>query len=139
MIIASLDDRELVVNILWSSHIELKFLNSICFVVKQDEKKLAKLRYLIEYLFAIAMKFGKIPLFLPKKRRLSLLTFLWKIKLAFYCVCIKNILKVLERESQIKKKHLKILFTPCWLMAVFPRFERKGIGGKLLLKVFGKV
>jgi len=49
MIKASFEDKKTIVNLLLSTFIELKFPNSINFVVKQDQKRSIRLQYLMEY------------------------------------------------------------------------------------------
>ncbi|WP_158250531.1 GNAT family N-acetyltransferase [Aquimarina sp. I32.4] len=102
----------------------------------------------MEYQFDVALRFGEIwlsddkrgciLLLFPEKRKQSLSLFLWEIKLAFYCIGLRNVPKVLKRESQLKKKHPKVPFIHFWLMAVTPESQSKGIGQKLLLEVLEK-
>ncbi|KAA1246078.1 GNAT family N-acetyltransferase [Aquimarina sp. RZ0] len=148
MIKASKKDKGTIVNLLWSTFIELEFPNSINFVVKQDKKRSTRLRYLMEYQCNVALKFGEIwlsddkkgcvLLLFPEKKRLSLSLFLWEIKLALCCIGAENVLKVLKRESQLKEKHPKIPFIHFWLMAVIPEAQGKGVGQKLLTEVLKK-
>lgn len=148
MIKASYSDKKKVVDILWRSFVNVRFPNSINFVVKQDQKRSARLRYLMEYQFNVALKYGEIwlsddrkgciLLLFPEKRKLSFSLLLWNINLVFNCIGIKNVLKVLKRESQLKKHHPKIPFIHFWLMAITPESQGEGIGQKLLLQVLEK-
>jgi ribosomal protein S18 acetylase RimI-like enzyme len=148
MIKASQGDKKAIVNLLWSTFIELKFPNSINFVVKQDQKRSIRLRYLMEYQVDVSLKFGEIwlsdnkkgciLLLFPEKKRLSFSLLLLEIKLAFFCIGIGNVIKVLKRESKLKKKHPKVPFIHFWLMGVMPELQGKRIGQKLLLEVLEK-
>ena len=148
MIKASQEDKKTIVDLLWNTFMELKFPNSINFVVKQDQKRLIRLRYLMEYQFNVALKFGEIwlsddkkgciLLLFPEKKRLSFSLLLWEIKLAFFCIGIGNVIKVLKRESKLKKNHPEIPFIHFWLMGVVPELQGKGIGKKLLTEVLEK-
>ena len=148
MIKASQGDKKAIVNLLWRTFIELKFPNSINFVVKQDQKRSIRLRYLMEYQVNVALKFGEIwlsddkkgciLLLFPEKKRLSFSLLLWEIKLAFLCIGTGNVIKVLKRESQLKKKHPQVPFIHFWLMGVVPELQGTRIGQKLLLEVLEK-
>lgn len=148
MIRASKKDKETIVNLLWSTFIELEFPNSINFVVKQDQKRSTRLRYLMEYQYNVALKYGEIwlsddkegciLLLFPEKKGFSLSLLLWEIKLALCCIGLENVTKVLKRESQLKKKHPKVPFIYFWLMAVNPEAQGTGIGQKLLSEVLEK-
>ncbi|PKV49518.1 acetyltransferase (GNAT) family protein [Aquimarina sp. MAR_2010_214] len=148
MIKASKEDKEIITNLLWNTFIKLEFPNSINFVAKQDQKRPARLRYLMEYQFNVALKFGEIwlsddkkgciLLLFPETKRVGLSSLLWEIKLAFYSIGIQNVIKVLKRESQLKKKHPKVPFIHFWLMAVTPESQGEGVGQKLLSEVLEK-
>ncbi len=148
MIKACKRDKETIVSLLWNTFIGIEFPNSINFVVKQDKKRPARLRYLMEYQCDMALKFGEIwlsddktgciLLLFPEKKRFGLSVLLWEIKLALRCIGIENVAKVLKRESQLKKKHPKVPFIHFWLMAVLPEEQGKGTGQKLLSEVLEK-
>ena len=57
MTIASLNDKELVVNILTASFADNKSVN---YIIKQDGKKMLRLKRLMEYSFDSCHRFGEI-------------------------------------------------------------------------------
>ncbi|WP_103864382.1 N-acetyltransferase [Aquimarina sp. I32.4] len=142
---ASVKDRNTIITILHAAFLTETFPNSINFVAKQDKRRSKRIYYLMEYQCKMAFKFGQIflsdgqkgcVLFLnPEKKRTTLRTILWDIKLAICCIGIKNIYKVLKREKILKKNHPSVPFLHLWIMGVMPDYKGKNIGTKLLKEV----
>lgn len=114
---ATYKDKSLVIKILCSAFNPIRIPNSINFVVKQDKHRSKRMRVLMAYMFYNALKYGDILisdnekgvilLQYPHRKKLTFGTILWDIKLAFCCIGIENVYKVLKRESTLKKYHSK--------------------------------
>lgn len=145
MRLATNKDKDIVIDILHSAFVDIKIANSINFVVKQDKKRSNRLRYLMEYMFNLCFKFGEIflsdnnkgciLLMFPHRKRVSLETILWDIKLAFKTVGLENVVKVLKRESQLKKHHLKEPHIHPLIMGVRKEYQGTGVGPRLIVEL----
>ena len=58
---------------------------------------------------------------------------LWNILLR--CVGLRNVLKVLQRESLIKRLHPREPFAYLWFIGVSPEVQQKGIGSVMLRQI----
>ncbi|MEX1193168.1 MAG: GNAT family N-acetyltransferase [Brumimicrobium sp.] len=135
-------DKQRIIEILAASFRENKSTN---FVIKQDRKREARLRKLIEYSIFYGNNFGKIYLsgdrnscaivLDTEKKKTTFLSILWDLRLVFKCIGAKNIGKVLKRESLIKAHHPKDGFIHLWYIGVIPSEQGKGLGTKLINQV----
>ncbi|UGU15387.1 GNAT family N-acetyltransferase [Sinomicrobium kalidii] len=140
------EDKDLVVGILCSAFKPIKIPNSINFVVKQDKHRNHRLKILMEYMFYNALKFGDILisdnekgvilLQYHRKKMLTFNTVFWDIKLAFCCIGIENVYKVLKRENALKKYHPKEPHIHPWIMAVKSEHWGRGTGVRLIQEAF---
>lgn len=139
MIKASSKDKAIVTEILCQS---FETNNSVNFVIKQDKNRLKRIRVLMEYSFDICDMFGQVYLsddrnacaliLLPDRKKTNLRTILLDIKLAFTCVGIKRLFKVLNRNSKIKNAYPFQSVFYLWFIGVKIAEQNKGIGGALL-------
>src|SRR5665213_1714148 len=107
---ATPNDRALVVNILTQSFDDNQSVN---YIVKQDDKRIQRIRVLMDYSFEICSLFGAVYLsndkkacaliLFPDQKRTTLKTILLDLKLILFCVGLSGIKKALSRESLIKK------------------------------------
>ncbi|MHB8209562.1 hypothetical protein [Mucilaginibacter sp.] len=110
MIKVTPNDKALVVNILAQSFDDNQSVN---YIVKQDSKRIQRIRVLMDYSFEICSLFGAIYLSNDKKacalilfldqKRTTLKSILLDLKLILFCVGWSGIKKTLSRESLIKK------------------------------------
>jgi ribosomal protein S18 acetylase RimI-like enzyme len=138
MIQATYNDKTLVVDILSKAFDSNKSVN---YVIKQDKKKSSRIKMLMEYSFEMCWHFGEIYLsndkngvvliLLPEKKKTTIKSILWDIKLIIGSIGITRIPKVLKRESKIKKFYPEKLMY-LWYIGVLPGYQGKGIGGSLL-------
>ncbi len=115
MIRAVREDKALVVSILVTAFAPNNEDNSINFVVKQDGKRLARMHVLMGYLFEKAMSSGEVFLSdnraccllinYPHKERMTARMLKSTIGLAFQCIGIERIFKVLRRQKLVKGNH----------------------------------
>ena len=139
MIKADYKDKHLVVDILTQSFATNQSVN---YIIKQDENRLDRVRYLMDYSFEICYLFGDVFLsenknacalvLYPDKKRTTIKSILLDAKLIFFSVGIENIKKTLNRESAIKKIQPKELMYYLWFIGVNPEHQNKGIGTKLM-------
>ena len=140
MIKAEIKDRELAIEILTQSFIDVMIPNSINFVVKNDANRSKRLRFLMAYQFDITMMLGSV-FFSDDKKACVLYIDQWKnslrklfleVKLLFNVIGVENLFKVLKREKLLKSFHPKGKFTHLWLMGVVPLEQGKGTGSRLI-------
>lgn len=140
MIKASKLDKELVVSLLASS---FDTNQSVNYVIKQDSKRTKRVLALMSYSFDVCLKYGEIFFNDDKTATVCLLypstkkeTPLLDVKLGFNAIGLSRVIKVLKRESEIKKHHpKKTPFTYLWFIGVDPKNQSKGIGSALLQDV----
>lgn len=142
MVQARLEDKEIVIDILVNSFRDNKSVN---YIIKQDKKRLFRIRKLMEYSFDVCLLFGSILLsddkkgcallLFPQRKKTSLKSILLDARLVYYCCGIRNVGKALKRESKIKAFHPKQPFKHLWFIGVNPGEQNKGIGSAILKHV----
>lgn len=142
---ATREDKKLIVSILSSSFQDNKSTN---YIVKQDDRRNARLQKLIEYSYEVCSLFGEVFLsndrkacaliLLPEKKRTTLRSIILDARLAFSVIGLSNIKKAMSRESKISKLHPTSLFYYLWFIGVDPADQGKGIGTDLLNEVIGE-
>lgn len=142
MAMKNIRERQLIIEILQQSFRDNKSVN---FVVKQDEKRVARIRKLMEYSYFQGERFGKIYLsedqkacaivLIPSKKKTSLKGILWDLKLVVQCIGIRNVSNVLKRESEIKKHQPDVPFLHLWYIGVTPACQGQGHGTLLMQQI----
>lgn len=104
-----------------------------------------RLRTLMEYSYFVANSFGDIYmsenqlacalLIDPTKKKTTLTSIYWDLKLVFTCIGIFNIGKVLKREKSIQQNHPKEDFIHLWYIGVKKSEHGKGVGTKLMNQI----
>jgi ribosomal protein S18 acetylase RimI-like enzyme len=139
MIIASSKDKSTVVEILCQS---FDTNNSVNYVIKQDKIRKKRMKSLMAYSFELCLRYGKI--YLNDERNACALTLFpdqqktnicLDIKLIFECIGLTRVMKVLKRNSQIKKFYPQQPIIYLWFIGVNSKEQNKGIGSKLLLEI----
>jgi len=136
---AEYSDKNLIVDILTDS---FETNQSVNYIVKQDKKRLKRIRSLMDYSFEICYSFGEVFLsqdksacaliLFPDKKKTTLKSILLDIKLILSCIGLSNIKKALNRESKIKAIQPKELMYYLWFIGVDPKHQNKGMGTELL-------
>lgn len=136
------NEKQTVVDILYNSFMENMSVN---FVVKQDKRREARIKTLMEYSYFKGVRFGKIYIskdqkacaiiLLPSKEKTTLKSILWDLKLVFKCMGISNVKKVLKRESEIKKHHPNFDFLHLWYIGVDPDFQGQAKGTEMMARI----
>lgn len=136
----------MVVDILVAAFEPLKEDNSINFVVKQDEKRIQRMQVLMEYLFDKAMRTGAV--FLSNNRASCLLiSYAEKdvfsvgklrstLRLAFRCIGITRVPKVLKRQKIIQRNYPKGNYIRPMIFAVKNEYKGTTTAAKLIMEVF---
>ncbi len=145
---ASFSDKETVVSILHSAFEPIYDANSINFIVKQDKKRSQRIRVLMEYLFENCLNFGEVLLSdnreacillkYPHTERLNFNELFWLLKLAFKCVGLFNVPKVLKRQVTLKKHHIKTPYIHPVIMGAKNEVNGLGIGVRLIKQLINQ-
>lgn len=139
MIIANSNDKSTVVDILCQS---FKENNSVNYVVKQDKKREKRIKTLMEYSFELCLRYGKIYInnsknacaltLFPDQQRTTIHL---DIKLILKSIGISRVVKVLNRNSKIKKHYPQQPIIYLWFIGVNPEEQNKGVGSQLLSEI----
>ena len=139
---AKINDRALVVDLLAGSFEDNLSVN---YIVRQDNKRKASIRALMEYSFDVCWLFGDVWIgddrkacalvLYPDQKKTTLKAIWLDIKLIFQAIGLGGITKTLNREAQIKKKQLQIPMAYLWFVGVSPLHQHHGMGSKLLQQV----
>ncbi len=139
---AEYNDKDLIVDILTKS---FETNQSVNYIVKQDEKRLERIRALMDYSFEVCYLFGDVFLsddrkacalvLYPDKKKTTLKSIMLDLKLILSCIGIENIKKALNREAMIKKIQPKEAMYYLWFIGVDPAYQGSGIGSELLKEI----
>lgn len=142
MIRAKYEDKDLVAGLLAEAFVTNSSVN---YVIRQDDKKEFRIYALMAYSFEVCLLFGEVWLsndrracvliLYPHHKRLTLQSLWLDIKLIFYCVGLKGLVKTLKREAIIKEKQPKEAKCYIWFIGVLPNYQHKGTGSRLLQQV----
>src|SRR5690554_4054767 len=139
---AELADKGKVISILTESFFDNK---SVKYIVQNDDKIKDRIRYLMEYSFEQCQLSGEVYIsddgdccalvqYFDRKKT-SLDTVMLDVKLILKSVGIRNVAKILKRESTIKKNYPHDHITYLWFIGVDPEKQGRGIGSKMLAKI----
>jgi hypothetical protein len=139
---AEYSDKDLVVDILANSLDDNKSVN---YIVKQDGKRIRRLKRLMEYSFDICYRYGDVFLsddkkgcalvVMPDKKKTTFKSILLDAKLALTCIGLSGIKKAMKRESRINKVHPDQPIYYLWFIGVDTKSQSMGIGSGLLKEV----
>lgn len=134
--------KSAVVDILCQSFDNNKSVN---YVVKQDKKRIQRIRSLMEYSFDVCNMFGSVYLsddgsacaltLLPENKKTNIKSIFLDLKLIFSCVGFWRVLKVLKRDSLIKSSYLDKSVFYLWFIVVKSTEQHKGHGSALLKEI----
>jgi ribosomal protein S18 acetylase RimI-like enzyme len=140
--VASNVNKKRIIDIISES---FKDNQSINYIVKQDQKKLACIKKLVEYSFFQGKEFGQLfisedenaacILIFSDQKKTTFESILWDIKLVAQVIGIRKFRAALHRESLLKKNYPKTPYVHLWYIGVNPSQQKKGIGSKLLQEV----
>jgi len=134
--------KELAVDILTSAFRDNKSVN---YIVRQDNRKLLRIKALMAYSFDMCMEFGDVFLtedgeacaliLYPHLKKFSFYALWLDIKLIFKAITVWGIAKTLKRESQIKTIQPKEPMAYLWFIGVNHLSQHEGTGSNLLKEV----
>lgn len=135
-------NKQQIIEILTKSFRDNKSTN---FVIKQDHKREARLKKLIEYSIFNGERFGQVYLSEDRnscaiiidteRKKITFRSLMWDLRLLFMCIGLKNIKKVLKREALIKASYPKEEFIHLWYVGVTPTEQGKGLGTNLIKEI----
>jgi ribosomal protein S18 acetylase RimI-like enzyme len=134
--------KQRIIDILFESF----YINgSVTWVVKQDRFKDRRLRLLLAYSYFCGEAFGKIYLnasedaaailIYSEKKKTTVRSVLWEIRLLIGTIGRTNIFRILKREAALKRCHPTGPFVHLWYIGVDPVAQHQGRGTELLRKV----
>lgn len=136
---AEYNDKSLVVDTLTKSFDNNQSVN---YIIKQDGKRVERIKNLMKYSFEVCYSFGDVFLSddrkacalvtYPDKKKTTVKSILLDIQLIISCVGLKNIKKTLQRETMINKVHPNEPIYYLWFIGVDPEHQNEGIGSVLL-------
>ena len=139
---AKFEEKNLIIDILTQS---FESNQSVNYIIPQDEKRIKRIRALMDYSFEVCNLFGDVfisddnnacaLIVYPDKKKASQKSLVLDLKLITQCVGFKNIKKTLSREALIQKVQPKETMTYLWFIGVNPVEQNKGIGSKLLQEI----
>jgi hypothetical protein len=135
-------DRKRIIEILTYAFETNKSVN---YIVKQDELRKDRIRFLMEYSVTVCELFGEVLLsddknacallLYPQIKKTTLKTIILDIKLIFQSIGIAGIGKTLGREGKIKSIQPKEAMAYLWFIGVDPKVQHTGIGSKLMEQI----
>lgn len=138
-------DKNHIIDILTDSFEDNKSTN---FVIKQDQKREKRFRSLIEYSIYYGEKFGEVFLSEDKKacyiildtekKKTTLGSMIWDLRLVLKCIGVFRVGKVMKREALIKSHHPNEDFIHLWYIGVDPSIQGKGRGTQLMQSIIQK-
>ena len=144
MIKACYSDKAFITRILVDSFYENSSVN---FIIKQDGKKMKRIKGLMNYSFDLCFHFGEIfysedrkgcaLILFPDKKKLLKSTLL-DLKFIFTSLDFSHLMLAMKRESKIKKLQCSELSYYLWFIGVDPAEQGKGIGSQLLGEVISE-
>ncbi|HWY37596.1 MAG TPA: GNAT family N-acetyltransferase [Bacteroidia bacterium] len=139
MIKVKSDDKTLIIDILSRSFDDNQSVN---YIVKQDEKRIRRIRSLMDYSFEMCYQFGEVLLsddrkacaliLYPHLKTITLKSIWLDIKLTIQAIGLGGIKKALKREKKIKAKQPNKDMAYLWFVGVDPFYQNKGIGSNLI-------
>ncbi|MBS1512805.1 MAG: GNAT family N-acetyltransferase [Bacteroidetes bacterium] len=145
MVKAVLNDRELVTDILTHSFIDNKSVN---YIVKQDKKKVKRIKSLMKYSFDICYLYGDVFLsddrkgcaliLRPDRKKTTLRSILLDLKLVVCVAGFSNIKRAISRESAISNVHPGKNIYYLWFIGVESSQQGQGVGSHLLGEIIQK-
>jgi len=145
MIEATEKDRDLVVTILVSAFKNIKEGNSINLMLKQDSKRIQRMKVLMEFLFDNAIENGKVFL-ADSKNSCLLITYKYNnrdklsslinhVKLVYKCMGYTNLIMAIRRQLIMRKYAPKKDYIKPLIFAAKDGSKGKKSSGRLIIEV----
>ncbi|MEK6481318.1 GNAT family N-acetyltransferase [Catalinimonas sp. 4WD22] len=118
------------------------------YVIKNDNKRLDRIKGLVDYSYNICSAFGETwisddhnacaLILLPEKKKTTFKSVLWDAKLATGCIGLNRVGKVLKREALVHQNHPKEPYYYLWYIGVDPNQQNQGIGSAFMQEVLDR-
>jgi hypothetical protein len=145
MIEARSEDKGLIIDILTES---FKDNQSVNYLIPADNRRLNRIRALMDYSYETCKLFGKVYLSDDKKgcalvsfpeRKKTTLKSLWlEVMLILNGIGFANISKAISREKAISKNYPSTPIYYLWFIGVQPDSQNNGIGKKLMEEIIAE-
>ena len=136
----------MVIDILVSAFKDLDEDNSINYIVENKKDRIPRMKILMGYLFEMSLLFGEVHISdnktscllvsFSENEKVTLKTCLLDVELAFKCIKLKNIVKVLKRQKVVKQFYPKnqAYIRPV-IIGSFKEAYGSGSAARMVLKV----
>lgn len=121
---------------------------SVNYLVKQDRKRSQRIKALMEYSFEVCSLFGTVwlsddrkacaLLLYPHLKKTTIRSIWLDAKLVFEAFGLKNVRKVMERESLVQQLHPAKEMAYLWFIGVHPEYQHRGYGSRLLKEIIAE-
>jgi len=142
MRLATYQEKNLITDILTRSFDKNQSVN---YIIKQDKKRLTRIRALMAYSFEVCYLFGQVYLsednracalvLYPHTKKTTLKSVLLDVELMYKCIGFSNLSKAINRESVIQKIQPKERKCYLWFIGVDPKYQSLGTGSSLLTEI----
>lgn len=139
MVQATANDKKAVVEMLAQSFRDNK---SVQYLIPPNKSRWRRIKRLMAYSFDICSRFGYVWLsddkkacalvVYPDRKRTSLQSIWWNVKLVLTCIGLARIGKAMKREAAVGRQHPSAPFCYLWFIGVQPNDQNKGVGSRLL-------
>lgn len=131
-----------IVEILSKSFADNKSTN---YVVKNDHKRLTRIKSLVAYSFEVCHAFGECwisddhdacaLILFPEKKKSNLKSLSLDFQLAYQCIGLRRVAKILKREAHIHQYHPQEPYYYLWFVGIEPAQQGKGIGSAFMKEI----
>ncbi|MEO6283974.1 MAG: GNAT family N-acetyltransferase [Dyadobacter sp.] len=142
---ATSEDKGLIVNILTESFQDNQSVN---YLIPADNKRLKRIRALMEYSYETCRLFGKVYLSddksgcalvsFPERKKTTLKSLWLEVKLIFTGIGFSNISRAINREKEISKNYPTHPIFYLWFIGVQPGKQNNGVGKKLMSELLSE-
>jgi ribosomal protein S18 acetylase RimI-like enzyme len=142
---AEYKDKDLVVSILVNSFQDNKSVN---FIISQDNKRLQRIKGLMEYSYEVCNLFGDVflsddrrgcaLLILPDKKRTTIKSILLDARFVLACLSLSNVKKAMKRQAKIQQVHPSGMLYYLWFIGVSSSEQHKGTGTRLMNEIIAE-
>lgn len=132
-------DKNQVISILTEAFLDNKSVN---YLIPQDDRRVERIKHLMDYSFEVCYASGKILLSenkqccalisFPDNKKTSLKSIVNEIRLIVKSIGILNVSKAINREKKISINYPKTPIYYLWFIGVHPSAQNKGMGGMMM-------
>ncbi|MCE6989561.1 GNAT family N-acetyltransferase [Dyadobacter sp. CY323] len=142
---ATSKDKGLIVSILTESFQDNQSVN---YLIPADNKRLERIRALMEYSYETCRMFGKVYLSddksgcalisFPERKKTTLKSLWLEVKLILTGIGFSNISKAINREKEISKNYPVHPIFYLWFIGVLPEKQNNGVGKQLMSELLAE-